>query len=76
MGSNAAGLNSKKESFFFLINNFKPSILTIQETKMNKTGSIRVPGYQVFEKIRRNKKGGGLLTAVDENLKSYANFQQ
>ena len=68
MGSNAAGLNSKKESFFFLIINFKPSILTIQETKMNKTGSIRVPGYQVFEKIRRNKKGGGLLTAVDENL--------
>ena len=35
---------------------------------MNKTGSIKVPGYQVFEKIRKNKKGGGLLTAADENL--------
>ena len=27
-----------------------------------------MPGYQVFEKVRQNNKGGGLLTAADINL--------
>ena len=68
MGSNSSGLKSKKESFFSIINIFKPSVITIQETKMNNIGNIKVPGYQVFEKVRKNKKGGGLLTAADNNL--------
>ena len=29
---------------------------------------MKIPGYQIFEKIRKNKGGGGLLTAVDEDL--------
>ena len=31
-------------------------------------GSLKIPGYQVFEKTRHTKGGGGLLTAVDEDL--------
>ena len=31
-------------------------------------GSLKIPGYQVFEKTRNTKGGGGLLTAVDEDL--------
>ena len=51
LGSNANGINSKKESIYQAINIFKPSVLTLQETKSKKTGSIKIPGYQIFEKL-------------------------
>lgn len=63
----ANGIQAKKESLFGNINVFRPSVITLQETKLRKTGLLRLPGYQVFEKIRSGF-GGGLLTAVDENL--------
>ena len=65
--SNANGIQAKKESLMENINTFTPSVITIQETKLRKSGTFRIPGYQVFEKVR-NGFGGGLLTAVDENL--------
>ena len=42
--------------------------MTLQETKARKLGSIHVEGYQIFENIRVGGNGGGLLTAVDQNL--------
>ena len=57
IGTNAAGLLSKKESFFSIINQFKPSVFTVQETKHSKVGGIKIPGYQKFEKVRKNKGG-------------------
>ena len=68
MGTNANGLKPKMESFYHNINKFKPSICTIQETKHNKVGIFKIPGYQTFEKLRNKKGGGGLLTSVDEDL--------
>ena len=56
LGTNSAGLKCKKESFFSLINKFSPSIITIQESKLSKPGQIKIPGYQVFERIRTSKK--------------------
>ena len=68
MGTNAAGLTSKKESFFNLINSLNPSIITIQETKLTKMRKIKIPGYQNFERLRNGKAGGGLLTSIIEDL--------
>ena len=68
VGTNAAGIKSKMESFYHTINKFKPSVFMIQETKQNKKGLIKVPGYQIFEKVRENRGGGGLLTCIDEDL--------
>ena len=68
IGANANGLNAKKETFFNIINQLSPSVITVQETKMRTIGQIRIPGYQNFEKIRSNKAGGGLLTSVLEDL--------
>ena len=68
IGANANGLNAKKETFFNIINQLSPSVITIQETKMRTIGQIRIPGYQNFEKIRSNKAGGGLLTSVLEDI--------
>ena len=68
IGTNSAGLRGKMESFYNLINEYSPSIITIQETKHKKTGTIKMKGFQTFEKVRNNKGGGGLLTAVCDDL--------
>ena len=47
---------------------FQPSIVTLQETKTRKSGSLKLKGFQIFEKIRKGGNGGGLLTMADENL--------
>ena len=67
LGSNANGIQFKKESLQQNINLFKPTVITLQETKLRSMGKFKLPGYQVFEKIRSGF-GGGLLTAVDEKL--------
>ena len=50
------------------MNTCKPSIVTLQETKVRKSGRLKLKGYQIFEKVRKDGIGGGLLTAADENL--------
>ena len=68
VGTNAAGLNSKKESLLSLVNTLKPSVLTIQETKCLYYRSIKIPGYEIIEHLRKDKLGGGLLTAARVEL--------
>ena len=51
IGTNAAGLNTKRESLFNLMNIFKPSIVTLKETKFLFYGSLKVAGYEIFENI-------------------------
>ena len=68
LGSNSNGLKAKIDSLKNLIKIFdQPSCITIQETKMRKSFSIQLPGYQIFQ-LNRSGCGGGLLTAVDEQL--------
>ena len=68
MGTNACGLSAKKESLYYNINTLKPSIVTIQETKLIKDANMKIPGYQIFNKTRVNKGGGGLMTCIVHNL--------
>ena len=69
IGTNSDGLYPKKESLFYLINKLKPSIITIQETKLTSKGKISIPGYEVIEHLRgENRGGGGLLTAALTDL--------
>ena len=65
LGSNANGIVSKKKSLINLINSEKPSIFMIQETKSNKAGQIKIPGFVIIERIRKNKAGGGILIGID-----------
>ena len=51
--TNAAGFNPKQDSFHSLINKFRHSVITVQESKLQKSELIRIPGYQVFEKVRK-----------------------
>ena len=68
LGTNANGILGKQESFKNTINNFKPSVITVQESKAKRMGTIKLKGYQIFEKLRSSGQGGGLLTAVDVDL--------
>ena len=55
------------ESFLKLIEHFNPSIISIQETHHKRKGKLRLTNYTVFESIR-NKKGGGTLLAIKNEL--------
>ena len=66
IGTNSNGLSGKVDSLYNTVKHFKPSCITIQETKL-RSKKFEIPGYQVFLKNRPGL-GGGLLTAVEENL--------
>ena len=69
LGSNANGINGKLTSFKNAIKQYgNPSCITLQETKL-RSNNFKVPGYQVFQK-NRTGFGGGLITAIDENIAS------
>ena len=53
---------------FNLVNIIKPSIITIQESKMRMKRKITLPGYQLYEKVRTDKAGGGIITAIINDL--------
>ena len=68
MGSNSAGLKSKLDSLVQNIQVFNnPSCITLQETKLRQCGTVKLNNYQIFEKVRSGQ-GGGLLTAINQNL--------
>ena len=71
IGSNAAGIKAKADSLREKVNTFHPGCIFIQETKMISKGTIKyLPEYQIFEHVRKESKGGGLMTAVDKSFDS------
>ena len=69
IGNNSAGLKGKIDSLKRIIQVFTPGVIMLQETKMKKTGVLRLSDFTVFEKLRDNSEGGGLMTLVHDNLK-------
>ena len=68
MGNNVNGLHGKEDSMKSMLGQLNVGILIIQETKMYRPGNIKIDGFEIFEKLRKFGKGGGLLTAVHQNL--------
>ena len=68
LGSNAAGLINKKESFLRNIAIFKPAAYFIQESKVTQKNQVLVDDYIIFEHVRKYSGGGGVLTAVHKAL--------
>ena len=68
LGTNCNGILNKKDSLNAAIDEFNPSVVTLQETKSRKFGNLKLKGYQIFEKLRNGGNGGGILTAADENM--------
>ena len=55
MGTNANGLKTKRKSFSDLLITNQPQVVMVQETKMKRPNQLTVKGYELFEKIRKNK---------------------
>ena len=68
IGSNLAGLANKVDSFRRLISLFSPGVIFIQESKLKRKGMIKEDNFIIFEQLRKTSGGGGLLTAVHQNL--------
>ena len=68
LGTNAASILNKTESFYRNINVFKPAAFFLQETKTRFKNKLKHPDYSFFEYIRTNGGGGGLITAVHNSL--------
>ena len=68
VGNNCAGIKNKRESLSNLIFTVNPGIIFLQETKLYTKGLVKIPNFFVFETIRAQKGGGGLITAVHEKL--------
>ena len=69
LGANSAGLFNKLESLRRNVSLFSPGVIFIQESKARKKNKLKLDDYTVFEHIRKNSGGGGLLTAVHSSLK-------
>ena len=59
LGVNSAGIRSKMMTFQKVLNDLKPGVFFLQETKMKEIGRLKCENYIVFENIRENRDGGG-----------------
>ena len=64
LGTNAAGILNKKDSFYRNVSTFNPGVFFIQESKVPRKGRVKISDYVIFERVRKVHGGGGLLTAV------------
>ena len=73
VGTNSAGLTSKLHSFDKLLNDLKPSVFCLQETKMKTQSRIKTENsrnYTIYELLRKSSRGGGLAIGVHNDLNS------
>ena len=67
IGINCNGFSGKRDSLTANLDQLKPSIFFVQETKFMKKGLFKANNYEIFEYIRPTG-GGSILTGVHENL--------
>ena len=65
---NAAKLNTKTQSLKSVINFFKSSVFSFEETHFSKKDRFKQDNFVIFEAIRQ-KEGGGLLLGIHVALK-------
>ena len=61
MGVNSAGIRSKLTSFKNVLNELKPIVFYVEETKLKDEGKLKLDNYDVFELVRKSRDGGGGL---------------
>ena len=61
LGVNSAGIRSKLTSFKNVLNELKPIVFYVEETKLKDEGKLKLDNYDVFELVRKSRVGGGGL---------------
>ena len=68
LGVNAAGIKSKMLTFRKVINELKPSVFFIEESKLKSEGKLKMDPYIIFEAVRETKEGGGIAIGCVKEL--------
>ena len=68
LGVNAAGLKCKLLSFKNDIEDLKPSVFMVEETKHKESGKFKLENFVIYELVRNESSGGGLALGVAEEL--------
>ena len=57
LGVNSAGLRSKLMTFKKVIEELKPSVFFIEETKFKDAGKFKIDNFVIFELVRKHSNG-------------------
>ena len=68
MGVNCAGLKSKLLTFKNVLEELKPSVFLLEETKFKESGKFKLKNYVIYELVRKDRNGGGLALGVAVEL--------
>ena len=68
--ANCAGCGNKIQSLVDNINHLNAGIVTLQATHFTRKGKLnnKLPDFEIFEAIRKNKKNGGTVVGVHKSL--------
>ena len=66
---NAAGLQSKLNSFKCEISRTNAGLFTVQESHYATKGKVQIENYEIFEAIRKSKEKGGTIVGAHKALK-------
>ena len=69
MSTNLRGYHSKKEVFINIIHALSLNFIFVQETHVYSKNSIKIPGYSVFYKNRKQGSKGGVALLVHNQFK-------
>ena len=61
LGVNSAGLKPKLMTFKKVVNDLKPAVFFVEETKYKDVGKLKMDNYVIFELVRQSRDGGGGL---------------
>ena len=56
-------------TFIKVLTDLNPSVFFVQESKLKEEGKLNFNNYVLFEMIRKNREGGGLLLGCIKELK-------
>ena len=65
---NAEGVSNKREELQHFLHENNVNICCIQETHLQDDKSFKIRGYQVFRSDRKERKKGGVMTLVRNNI--------
>ena len=65
---NIDGIKSKLTSFKTMLSVLNPDVFMVQETKLVEIGFLKIDGYDIFEKVRKDKGGGGFAIGIRPSL--------
>ena len=67
---NIRGLKSKTDTLQAMIDDYKPSLVCLVETHLQKEEKIKIPGYSLIYRNDRTANSGGILIGVKDNIKN------